>query len=183
MRQLCRVSLLGATVVSALSLLASGQDAPSLGDAARSARQQKQQQSKDSQGKDRAKNPKVITNEEIPAHPAPAATSSSPGNPLHEVSYTGSGGAKIPAEQWRAQIQAQKNLVSSLQSDVDRLNDSIHFTSANCVSNCVQWNERQKEKQQEVERMRAQLDDQRKRLEDMQESARQQGYGSSVYEP
>jgi hypothetical protein len=31
--------------------------------------------------------------------------------------------------------------------------------------------------------MKAQLEDQQKRLEDMQEAARQQGYGSAVYDP
>jgi predicted ribosome quality control (RQC) complex YloA/Tae2 family protein len=47
----------------------------------------------------------------------------------------------------------------------------------------VQWNERQKEKQQQVERLKSQLEDQQKRLEDMQEQARKQGYGTSVYDP
>jgi hypothetical protein len=47
----------------------------------------------------------------------------------------------------------------------------------------VGWNERQREKQQRAERMQAQLEDQKKRLDDMQESARKQGYGSSVYDP
>jgi len=31
--------------------------------------------------------------------------------------------------------------------------------------------------------MKSQLEDQQKKLEDMQDSARQQGYGSSVYDP
>jgi hypothetical protein len=31
--------------------------------------------------------------------------------------------------------------------------------------------------------MKAQLDEQQKRLEDMQEAARKQGYGNSVYDP
>ena len=31
--------------------------------------------------------------------------------------------------------------------------------------------------------MQAQLDGQKKRLEEMQESARKQGYGNSVYDP
>jgi hypothetical protein len=47
----------------------------------------------------------------------------------------------------------------------------------------VQWNERQQQKQQQVEVMKSQLEDQQKKLEDMQDSARQQGYGSSVYDP
>jgi hypothetical protein len=31
--------------------------------------------------------------------------------------------------------------------------------------------------------MKAQLDEQQKRLEDMQEAARKQGYGNSIYDP
>jgi hypothetical protein len=70
-----------------------------------------------------------------------------------------------------------------MQSEIDKLNDSIHFAPGNCVSGCVQWDERQKEKQQDVERMRTQLEEQKERLEAMQESARQQGYGSSISDP
>jgi uncharacterized protein HemX len=71
----------------------------------------------------------------------------------------------------------------SLQSNIDKLNDSIQFAPGNCVAGCVQWNERQKQKQQEVERLRSQLETQKKRLQSMQESARQQGYGGTVYDP
>lgn len=66
---------------------------------------------------------------------------------------------------------------------MDELSESIRFAPANCVANCVGWNERQREKQQRVERMQAQLEEQKRRLDDMQESARKQGYGSSVYDP
>jgi molecular chaperone GrpE (heat shock protein) len=51
------------------------------------------------------------------------------------------------------------------------------------VRNCVQYNEHQVEKQDEVQRMQAELEQQKKRLEDMQEAARKQGYGNSVWEP
>jgi len=81
------------------------------------------------------------------------------------------------------QIEVEKHQVSSLQSQIDQLSESIRFAPANCVANCVQWNERQREKQQQVEQMKSQLEDLKKRLEDMQEQARQQGYGSSVYDP
>jgi len=182
------------------SLFALGQDQPSLGDAARQARQQKQQkgvptkdeqskdgqskngQSKDLPGKDDqpAKAQKVITNDEIPEHaPASPASADQP----RGVSYSPTtSGAKIPPERWKSQILAQKNMVSSMQHEMERL-DSIRFAPTNCAANCVQWNQRQREKQQEVERMQAQLEEQKKRLQDMQESARQQGYGSSVYDP
>ena len=47
----------------------------------------------------------------------------------------------------------------------------------------MQWNERQIKKQDDVQRMQQQLDQQKKQLENMQESARKAGLGSSVYEP
>jgi hypothetical protein len=70
-----------------------------------------------------------------------------------------------------------------MQREIDSLNESVHYAGGNCVANCVQWNERQKEKQDRVEVMTQQLDEQQKRLEDLQESARKQGFGSSVYDP
>jgi hypothetical protein len=177
-------------LISAVALLfaalAVGQDSPSLGDVARQARKQKQQnQDPQTTAAQSAKPTKVITNEEIPEHSEADAPVSTQDDVRQEnaPSSSTSGGAKIPAEQWKSRIQAQKNAVASLQSSIDRLNDSIHFAPGNCVSGCVQWNLRQKEKQEEVERGQAQLAEQKKRLEDMQESARRQGYGSSVYDP
>jgi hypothetical protein len=186
MRPAFRVSVL---CFGCCALFAFGQDEPSLGDAARQARQQKQQkgtQVKDGQSKDAqaAKAQKVVTNDEIPEHPQSTTSSTSSDQPGGvRYSAPSSGGGKMAPEQWKSQILAQKNAISSMQTEVDKLNDSIHFAPANCVANCAQWNQRQREKQQEVERLQAQLEDQKKRLEDMQESARQQGYGSSVYDP
>jgi hypothetical protein len=172
--------------LAALAALAYGQDAPSLGDAARQARLHKQQlndaQKKSGQS---ARKPKVITDEDVihsqldevpPASSgdqAPQATSASPD----------SGASKLSAGEWRSKIQAQQDAVNSLQDDIDKLNQSIQFAPGNCVAGCVPWNEHQKEKQQEVERMRGQLQEQQKRLADMQEAARQQGYGSAITDP
>ena len=169
------------------TLIAFGQDQPSLGDAARQARQQKQQkgaQVKEGQSKDTqpAKAQKVVTNDEIPEHPPVTAFHRSADEP-HGAGYSSphSGEWKMPAEQWKAQILAQKNMIAAMQNGISRLKDSIHFVD--CAGNCPQWNERQREKQQQVERMQAQLQDLQKRLEELQESARRQGYGSSVYDP
>jgi TolA-binding protein len=87
------------------------------------------------------------------------------------------------AEQWKSQIQAQKNAISSLQSHMNILNESIRYAGGNCISGCVQWNERQKQKQDQVESMKVQLEELQKRLEEMQDAARKQGFGSSVYDP
>jgi hypothetical protein len=183
--RLYRGDLLLSTGVFLLALCAYGQDAPSLGDVARQARLQKQQNSKDAQSKNAAasKTPKVITNEEIPEHPESASEASASSEQDQQMSHSAPDSGKISGEQWKSQIQAQKNLVSTLQNQIDKLNNSIQFAPGTCVYGCVQWNERQKEKQQEVERMRGQLADQKKKLETMQESARRQGYGSTVYDP
>ena len=63
------------------------------------------------------------------------------------------------------------------------LSDSVRYAGANCVANCAKWNERQQQKQEQVESMKAQLEEQQHRLEEMQEAARRQGFGSAVYDP
>ena len=160
-----------AGVVVLLGALAYGQ---SLGDVAREQRQK--QQAKNAQAA-----PRVVTNEDLPEHPesndTPASSEaggeSAPSRPM---------GSK-PAEQWKAEITAQRSSVDNLQSQIDRLNSSIHFAPGNCVRNCEQWNEHQVQKQEEVKRMQAELEQQKKRLEEMQEAARKEGYGNAVYEP
>ena len=147
--------------------------AQSLGDVAREQRQK--QQEKTGQAA-----PKVITNEDLPEHSesdetsAPSQKSSdTPSQPLGSRS----------AEQWKSEIEAQRKSVENLQSQMDRLNSSIHFAPGNCVRNCVQWNERQVQKQDEVQQMQSELEQQKKKLEDMQDTARKEGYGNAVYEP
>jgi chromosome segregation ATPase len=177
----CKLLVVLAATAFVFAGTAFTQDSPSLGDLARQQRQQKVQ-SKATQGKD-AKPSKVITNEEISEHasaaPAPAAADGERGTSTPATSD----GPKQPAEEVKSQIQAQKSQISSLQKQIDEVNESIRFAPANCVRNCEQWNQQQQEKQQQVDGMKAQLEQQKKRLEEMQESARKQGYGSSVYDP
>jgi hypothetical protein len=175
-----RLLLQPVTVIVLLATMSYSQDSQSLGDVARQARQQKTQ---GHEGKD-APARKVVTNDEIPEQAASTADGSgadqSPELPSH---HTSSEPGKLSAERWKALIQAQKNVVSSLQKQIDKTNSSIHFVEANLYVNGPQYNKRQAQKQREVERAQAQLEEQKKRLEDMQDSARKQGYGSSVYDP
>jgi hypothetical protein len=150
----------------------------------------KEAQGKDSQGKDKhavAKDaqPKashVISNDEIPEHIGPTHTQA-PSSPGVTDERPDSSEGKASPEYWKSQIQMQKNAIANLKSEIDELNASIQYAGANCVSGCVQWNERQKQKQDQVDAMKSQLEQMQKNLEDMQETARRQGYGSSVYDP
>jgi hypothetical protein len=177
----CRLFLGAAAAVSLFAGVVGAQDSQSLGDLARQQRQQKEQ-SKTVPGKD-AKAPKVITNEEIPEHEGPAPALAADGEESRASMPAPAGGPKQPPEHVKSQILTQKHQIASLQRQVDEINESIRFAPANCAANCVGWNERQREKQQQVERMQAQLEEEKKRLEDMQESARKQGFGNSVYDP
>jgi hypothetical protein len=177
----CKLILVLTVAACLFAGTANSQDSPSLGDLARHQRQQKEQ-SKTGQGKD-AKASKVITNEEIPEHTGPAGAPAAGGAASQSSSPAPSDGAKQQPEHVKSQILAQKNQIATLQGQVDELNESIRFAPANCVENCVGWNERQREKQERVERMQAQLEEEKRRLEDMQDSARKQGFGSSVYDP
>jgi DNA repair exonuclease SbcCD ATPase subunit len=182
MSQTCRFRLQSVTVIFLLAAVSYGQDSQSLGDVARQARQKKTQVN-DAPGKGLQAR-KVVTNDEIPEQAASTADGSG-ADQSHELPshHPSSEPGKLSAERWKALIQAQKNVVSSLQKQIDKLNSSIHFVEANLYVNGPQYNKRQAEKQQEVERAQAQLEEQKKRLEDMQESARKQGYGNSVYDP
>ncbi len=182
-----RLLLCLAVAVCLLAAAACAQDEPSLGDLARQQRQQKEK-SKTAQGKD-AKPVKVITNEVIRSQaatvqaPTPAAEGAEHSTSTAAPASASVNDAKPTAEVWTSQISAQKNQIASLQKQIGEIKQSIQFAPANCIENCAQWNEQQLRKQRQAEGMQAQLEEMRKHLEDMQDSARKQGYGSAVYDP
>lgn len=165
------------------------QDSQSLADAARQARLQKQK-SVDAQtlptsetDSPASKTPRVITNDEIPEHVDSSITSGRTSYAQERVRTSEDyGNQKLSAEQWKSKIQAQKSSIASLQREIAAVTASIHFPE-HCLRNCVARNERQIQKENHVDEMKAQLAEQQKRLEDLQESARKQGFGNSVYEP
>jgi len=129
------------------------------------------------------KTPHVITNEDLPEHIGP--TSTRPASQPTVVNYAQPSyeQPKLPPDYWKNQIMAVKNSIANLKANIESVSASIQYAGGNCIANCVQWNERQKQKQDQVEIMKSQLEQQQKYLEDMQEAARRQGYGSSVYDP
>lgn len=178
--------LAGAALLTATGY---AQDQPSLGDVARQARQKKQQakdaQTGDTQAKPAAIKPaRVITEDEMPQQTTSDMTSASETKDHADSDSPASAPAgKLSADEWKSKIQAQKSVVDALQKNIDELSKSIQFAPGNCVAGCVEWNEKQKQKQQEAEQMKGQLDTAQKKLTEMQDAARQQGYGSAIYEP
>lgn len=183
-----------AAVMSLCSGPGLAQDAQSLGDAARQARQQKQQQanpnpdtaSTDPQNTAPAANdpqtPKpshVITNDEIPEHSArvPSTAQKRPSG-----AATATKEVKRPPEYWKAQVEQLKNSMASLERRIDVLNGALHAVLTNSDDQPV-WNLREKEKERQLAELQAQMSELQRRLEETQEAARRQGYGSSVYDP
>lgn len=169
------------SLVLIAAAFAQDSDSQSLGDLAR---QQRQQHAKAAQTRD-AKTPKVFTNADLPSHSDDTdhSDSSVSGYTSKAPLPVPSGGAKQGSEHLRSEIQAQKSQIAEMQRQIDEVNGSIRFAPGNCVRGCENWNERQQRKQQQVEQMRAQLEEHKRQLEEMQESARKQGFGSSVYDP
>jgi predicted RNase H-like nuclease (RuvC/YqgF family) len=173
------VALVG--LVLAVSYRTSGQTSatPSLGEVARRQRD-KQQDGK----KPPVKAKKVVTDEDIPAHNAADDENPSLDGPHSEMSVPRSTTDVLrTGDQMKASIAQQKAAVADLKARVDKLNASIHFVSANAYRNGVEYNKAQAHKQQEVERLQSELDEQKKSLEQMQETARRAGYGSAVWDP
>jgi len=169
-------------LILVLSFRCSGQasDTPSLGDLARKQRH-KVQDTKNSSTKAK----KVVTDEDMPAHEESSHEDAAPLDGPHsetEVSRSTSDVLKT-GDQWKASIAEQKAAVADLKSRVDKLNESIHFVTANAYRNGVEYNKVQAHKQQEVDRLQGELEEQKKGLEHMQETARRAGYGSAVWDP
>jgi hypothetical protein len=162
-----------ALLIASIVLLASvgatyGQ---ALGDVARQTRQKEKTRAKAAK--------KVITNEDIPESPAPSQQETG--------GKTNSPSADSPAPrsalEWRNMILAQKDRIETMQAQTNKLNASIHFVTANAYVNGAEYNQYQVKKQQEVKNLQKQLEEEWKKLADMQEAARKEGMGAAVYDP
>jgi hypothetical protein len=139
--------------------------------------------------------PKVITNKDLPKDPNP--------NPGSNATPSGSSddsskGAENRAEdrhfadqrlaeqhaanQWKRQILVQKNKVARLQARIDQLHASIQAANGSAQFEGP-VNRYQAFQLQQVAQFQQQLNEHRRRLEQMQEAARHAGMRTPVSDP
>jgi len=173
MARLFKILLACALAFSALSAYSQ-----SLGDVAR--------QQRANNVKNANQTHKVVTDEDMPDHPSSDSdkTADASANTSSDAATHSSTNDKLQTgEEWKSVIGQQKQAIAEMQSQLDKLNASIHYVEANRYSNGVEYNQHQAQKQKEADREQAQLDEQKKRLSEMQEKARSQGFSSTVYDP
>ena len=156
-----------------MGLAAYGQ---SLADVARANRE------KQPQANPVAKQPAVITNDDLdPQGTAPQAIAT-PGNKAAHVPS----GEQHPidqaaAAQWKRQILAQKERIATLQARIDQLNASIHPVGSAQFDGPT--NRSQAQQAQRLAEVQLQLDAQKRKLAEMQDEARRAGMHTTVYDP
>jgi hypothetical protein len=186
-RMFCRVTAIALFMSSA----GYGQ---SLGDVARENQAKKAQDAS-------ATPPKIITNKDLPKDPdttheslptQPAATGST-SNPVADPRSEDRRAAHSSAEQrlaeqhaadqWKRQILAQKNKVVTLQARIDWFKASMQPANSTAQYESLTYNHYQARQLQRIEQTEQQLEEQRMRLDQMQEAARHAGMRPAVYDP
>jgi hypothetical protein len=169
----------------------------SLGDVARENREQKAEDQS-------AASPKVITNKDLPKDPdanqqAPQSQPAADAAASNQAAEHRLADRRLAdrreayraqqrmaerraAEQWKRQILAQKEKVAALQARVDEINASIR-ASYGTVQYDQPYNLSQARQMRRVAQVQQQLDQQKMRLDQMQEAARRAGMHSAVYDP
>jgi len=86
------------------------------------------------------------------------------------------------AEQWKKQIVTQKNKMATLQARIDQLYASIKAANGSVQSEGP-YNRSQAQQLQRVAQIQQQLNEQKWKLDQMQDAARHAGMHSAVYDP
>ena len=166
-----------------LSLMAYAQ---SLGDAARENRDKKADVS--------TPPPKVITNRDLPKNPdgysgPPASENVAPTTPESapdsQQAAQQRAAEQRAAERWRRRIQTQENVVANLEARVDHLRAYIHLADPNAPydSGTMAFNAYQARQLARLNQMQHQLNQEKQKLENLQEAARHAGMHTLVYDP
>ena len=158
--------------------------AQSLGDIARQQREKNKQQITTSN--------KVITNEDIST---PGESAEAPSTDLKKKKSTkqkpSTGGETSEkdddppsAEELKASIQEKKEGIAKIQARINEIQSTIGYVqnNRNIYTNAPEYNEAQKRKEQQVNRLKGILQEQQNELQELQETARKAGYGSAVYD-
>lgn len=166
-------------------LLASPVYGQSLGDVARENRDKKA-------GDASTVPPKVITNQDLPKdpdanqepkeEPGAAAGSKAAVQRAAHRSAAQRLAEQRAADQWKRQIFAQKNRVANLQTQIDQLNASIGSVGGSAQSEGP-YPRYQARQLQRMAQIQQQLDEQKTKLDQMQEAARHAGMHTPVYDP
>jgi hypothetical protein len=173
---------LSVTICAMALLMSSAAYGQSLGDIARANREKKTEDASAAQ-------PKVITNANLPKDPdadqkpaeAQSGASASSTTADHRSAQRRLAEQRA-ADQWKRQILAQKNKMATLQARIDQLNASIH-SAGGSVQYEGPYDRYQARQLRRVEQDQLQLDEQKIKLDQMQEAARHGGMHSAVYDP
>lgn len=165
----------------------------SLGDVARENREKKSAEDSSSSSP-----PKVITNKDLqknadadqePAEdskpnveaPPSASTQRSAQRAAHRSAQQRLAEQRA-MDQWKRLILAQKNRLTALQVRIDQLNETMRAAGGS-VQYEPPYNTSQVRQLRRISQLQDQLDDQRIKLAEMQESARRAGMHTVVYDP
>ncbi|MGA9529741.1 MAG: hypothetical protein WBS24_16635 [Terriglobales bacterium] len=158
--------------------------ARSLGDIARENQARKAAQASSSA------EPKVITNSDLPKNPDGYTTPTvkqmqkSPATAANAAADRQRAVELRAAAQWRQRILTQENKVANLQERVDRMRAEIRFMNQNSdYGSAVAYNRGQARQMERLQEAQSQLNQQKQRLDQMQEAARHAGMHSAVYDP
>jgi hypothetical protein len=191
-----RIFLKNLTIALALfvpiSLTASAQ---SLGDVARENREKKADTTPAAQ-------PKVITNKDLPKDPEAdpvadqAATAAQPASVPNKSPEQNAADRRAErrfaqqrlaeqraAEQWKRQILAQKDKIAALQARIDHLKATLQFADVSVYPYAGPYNRDQARQLRRITQLQQQLDEQQRKLDQMQEAARHAGMHTAVYDP
>jgi predicted RNase H-like nuclease (RuvC/YqgF family) len=171
------------TIFAIALLMSSAAYGQSLGDIARANREKQNAENAS------AAQPRVITNANLPKDPdasqepaeAQSGASASSTAADHRSAQQRLAEQRA-ADQWKRQILAQKNKMAILQARIDQLNASIH-SAGGSVQYEGPYNRYQARQLQRVAQIQLQLDEQKMKLDQMQEAARHAGMHSAVYDP
>jgi predicted RNase H-like nuclease (RuvC/YqgF family) len=170
-------------VLAIVLLMSSAAYGQSLGDIARENREKQNAENAS------AAQPKVITNANLPKDPdanqEPAEAQSGASASSKAIDHRSAQqrlAEQRATDHWKRQILTQENKMATLQARIDQLNASIR-SAGGSVQYEGPYNRYQARQLQRVAQIQLQLDEQKMKLDQMQEAARHAGMHSAVYDP